>query len=290
MRRDFATPHESVAVPCTPCATRRDFATRCALAGLVLPIAVRVGRSDPLRIAGRLPIPRAMGSHARVKRTRRASIAVVVLALLACAIATAQAAAPAAQPTRAQVLRTKTDAQLADLYQRWDGVATRIGSQLLADDSHRDELLVEQDVAQEQLAAFLADAYKGGDTGGLLAEVLASGSLQEATDRVHVAEIVTSHHSSLLRQLNRAEAELEVSEFERSQLIAELSAAQAIAADVVPIAKPSSRPRPPSRRASRRRCRRPYRAAWSRARRSCSAAAPRARRRSTPTSPARDRR
>jgi hypothetical protein len=158
----------------------------------------------------------------------------MVLVLLACAqlAASLAGAAEATTPTREQVLRSRTDAQLAELATRWDAEATRIGELLLADDAHRDELRHDEDVAQGEIARFLADAYKGGETGGLLAELLASGSLQEATDRVQIAEVITDHHRSLLRQLDRAETQLEVSELERTQLIAKLSAAQAILADV----------------------------------------------------------
>lgn len=164
-----------------------------------------------------------------------------VLVALACALAAlvaaptaAPAAASASAPSERQAsLRSRSDAQLADLATRWDAEATAIGEQLLADDARLDQLRQNSDIVQRQLGEFLAEAYKDGSVGGgFMSELLASGSLREAADRVRLAQIVSDQHARLIRAYDRAEADLQVSELERAQRIARLSAVQGLLADV----------------------------------------------------------
>jgi hypothetical protein len=77
------------------------------------------------------------------------------------------------------------------------------------------------------LATFLAESYKRSTTSGTLAQqVLQSGSLVEAADRIQVAGTIGDYRGSILRSLDAAEATVELGQVERAQLITRLTGAQ----------------------------------------------------------------
>lgn len=183
-----------------------------------------------------------MGLRTRAIGMQRAGIAVAMLAALACAVAAYAAlavgapgaAVAATQQAREATLRQRSDAQLATLARRNEAEATTIGERLLDDDARRDSIYADRDAAWDLIGQFLAEAYKSGTSGdsGLVGDLLSAANLHEAADRVRVAQAVSEHHANLIRSLERAEARLEVSRFERSQLIARLAAVQAALVDV----------------------------------------------------------
>jgi hypothetical protein len=166
---------------------------------------------------------RAVGSDA-------AGAARVALASLACALAvvlaivlppTAHAAATA------DGLQARSDAQLVQRAAQLDAEATRIGDALLDADAARDSILQERDSARGMLAAFLAEAYKQGDADGdFLEDLFSAGSIQEAADRVRIADVIGAHHRNLLHSLDDAQARLDATMVERAASIRRLGDAQ----------------------------------------------------------------
>lgn len=190
---------------------------------------MRRPRIGPLMVALPLPIPRAMTARTRANRRRGMSTVLLGLGawLLACLLLITGGSAHAAG-TDAATLRSWTDAQLAAAVKRHEVEATRIGELLLASDGERSDIVRTRDAARDLLAQHLADTYRrsvaAGGSG--ISDLLASRSLTEVADRVHVAQVISRHHGSIIGSLDRAERSLEVSAVERAQLVVKLAAAQ----------------------------------------------------------------
>lgn len=178
-----------------------------------------------------------MSPHAREPRPARASAARRALALAACALAifaallagTASEARSAADGS----LRAHSDAQLANAASTLDAEATAIGERLLRSASRREEVERERAAAERLLQSFVREAYKQQVTSGSTAQqLLQSGSLAEAADRLRVADALGSYHASVLRSMQAAEGRLDVTRVERARLITRLGALQARLVDV----------------------------------------------------------
>jgi hypothetical protein len=171
-----------------------------------------------------------MDARTRAVESNAAGAARVALAMLACAVALVLAivlAPPAHADAAAGSLQAQSDARLAQRSTELDAEANRIGSALLDADAARDSILQERDVAQGQLAEFLAAAYRqGGTDGDFLEGLLTAGSIQEAADRVRIADVISSHHRNLLESLDDAQARLDATMVERAASIRRLGQVQ----------------------------------------------------------------
>lgn len=144
-----------------------------------------------------------------------------VLVLLVCLLV------GAVEATAAPPVRSLTDSQLSRESVRLDAEATRIGEHLLRADALHDEVSDQRDVARRVLAAFLAESYKRSSTSGTLAQqVLESGSIAEAADRLRIASTIGEYHGNMLRSLDAAQAAVQLGQVQRARLITQLTAAQ----------------------------------------------------------------
>ena len=177
-----------------------------------------------------------MSAHARDRSARSSSAtalplaaaaSIVVLLFVGFFAATPHAAAaPRGAPATGGIAdpRSLTDAQLAHAIGRLEAEATSSGERLLAADAAEDAIERDRDAAKGLLGVFIAEAYKEGASGGsILTQVFGSGDLREAADRMRVAQIVGEHHGSLIRSLNAAEGQLDLSRLERARLITRLA-------------------------------------------------------------------
>lgn len=177
-----------------------------------------------------------MGRLTRAIDRRRASshsagLVLVMLALIVCAVAAGSAArlAPpaSAAPAAETALQARSDAQLAAEVRQLEGQASRTGELLLMTDAERDGIVRTRDAARDLLGQFLADSYRRNvSAGGGISQLLAAASINEAADRVRVAQVISRHHTSIIRSLDAAETRIAVSQIERARLIVELSATQ----------------------------------------------------------------
>ncbi len=177
-----------------------------------------------------------MEFHARDGFERRAGTARSVLAATCCALALsialfvafavggATASAATMTKQRYAELRAMSDAELARQVSSMEAETAAIGERMLRSDFRRDEIVRERDTASRLLGEFMAESYKQGSVSGdVITQVLSAGSLAEAADRARVADAVGTYHLSLVRTLDTAEVNLDVSAVERARLITKLS-------------------------------------------------------------------
>ena len=123
--------------------------------------------------------------------------------------------------------RALTVGALVAQIERLDAAASALGERLLRADVQRDALVARRDVARSAMATLLAEEYKRAVVdGGTMQGVLRAQSIGEAADAIRIAGIVAEHHRAVVRSLDRAELELDISVVERDRLIARLVRAQ----------------------------------------------------------------